>query len=254
LNSANQILIPFPYFYKLINESGKMTQKYFTIPFTMGSESFEEIFLEILSYKLTKLYSIGNTLKLEDLFHGAYMSPNLKKLTIKTQSHVSYVHEKNWYCKNGKIVEEDEIDALYPNTDAVINVKKEQRQKYVFKAPKDHKAIDGRFFGSAVDDDDYSMYEFDIQMKQKKEIKEKIQLTNPSPQEWAKTMEGIYQASTTFIKILPIKVFFTCANLDYKECKYTVETEKNMIILDKSGLKKFLSPQMYYGFGNDESK
>jgi hypothetical protein len=87
----------------------------------------------------------------------------------------------------------------------------------------------------------------------KKEIKEKIQLTNPSPQEWAHTMDGIIQKSS-FTKTLPIKVFLTSAKLDVQVCKQIVNSVENMIILEKSGLKKFLSPQMYYGFGNDESK
>jgi hypothetical protein len=126
LNRSNQILIPFPYFYKIINESQKMTKEYFIVPFTMDSESFEEIFLEILSFKLTKGYSIGNALKLEDLFHGAYMSPRLKNLKIKTQTHVSYICEKNWYYKDGKIIEQSEIDALYPNSNAVITVRKHE--------------------------------------------------------------------------------------------------------------------------------
>jgi hypothetical protein len=189
---------------------------------------------------------------MRDLFHGAYVSPQVKDLKIKTQSHVSYVIEKNWYYRNGKIIEQSEIDALYPNTNAVISVRKEQVPKFVFKSPKDHTAIDGRAFAlSDENDDTYDMFEFFVQLKQKKEIKEQIQRTNPSPGEWAETMEKIIQ-NLSIKKIMPIKVFFTSANLDKKECKRIVEQEKNMIILDRSGLKKFLSPQMYYGFGNDE--
>jgi hypothetical protein len=253
LNRSSQILIPFPYFYKLINESGKMTKNYFSIPFAMDSESFEEIFLEILSYKLTKGYSIGNTLKLEDLFHGAYMSPNLKNLMVKTQKHVSYVFEKDWYYKDGKIIEKSEITALYPNTPYQICVRKDEFEEYIFKAPKDHTSIDGRAFASAYKSKHYESYEFLLQNKQKKEIKESIQLTNPSPQEWAHAMDRIIEKSS-FTKTLPIKVFLTSAKLDVQACKNIVISVENMIILDKSGLKKFLSPQMYYGFGNDESK
>ena len=175
------------------------------------------------------------------------MNPWLKGLEIKTQHHVSYVFEKNWYYEKGSILEKSEIDAFYPNTNTVIKVKPNEFPKFIFKSPKDHTAIDGRTFLQTFKNDSHKVLKLLFQMKQKKEIKEKIQKTNPSAKEWSKTMENIFENSS-FKMTFPIKVFLTSAHLNPKECQEIVENEKNMIILDKSGLKRFLSPQLYYGF------
>jgi hypothetical protein len=211
----------------------------------MDSESFEEILLEILSFKLTKGYTIGETLLVEDLFHGAYMSPNLKKLMFKTRGHVAYVFEQNCYYNDDIFMGDSEITLLYPNSTCEMHVGKDQFEKYIFKAPKDDPFIDGRAFVSAYGNKVFEKCEFLFQMKQKKEMKDNTQITTPSPREWAHMMDDIIQNSC-FTKTLPIKVFMTSAKLDGKECKQIVESVQNMIILDKSGLKKFLSSQLCF--------
>jgi hypothetical protein len=252
-DSNNKLLMPFAYYYKLVNESRKFSKPYFSLPMRMSSDDFEQVFLEILTYKLTKGFTIGNTVTIQELFRGGYINSKISGMEVCTSKDFHYYEEQKWWYEDGRISDQETIYVVHPSDpDLTVNIPKDQRDKYMLKAPKDHTTFDGRGFAGISGHDKYKHVQLLLQMKQKIEIREEIQLTNPTPSEWRKTAQAVIDRSKIASDVLTIKVFLTCALLPVKECKELISSDSSFIILDKKGLSEFLSPQIGYAFRNNQ--